>query len=105
MKMQNNVGGMGVRSGWVGTGSGVGVGVGGMGVGECEPRIEGIVKYAYRYRTILRIIKKWGGNWEGRYLNQNTLKLYKKKKNEKMTKTGLETTTFGLENLPFYPLG
>ena len=46
MKMQKNVGGMGVRSWWVGAGSGMGVGVWGMGVGECEPRIEGIVKHA-----------------------------------------------------------
>ena len=37
------------------------------GYGGCEPRIEGIVQCTKRYCTILRKLKKCGG--EGQYLN------------------------------------
>ena len=42
-------------------------GRGDVGYGRCEPRIEGIVQCTKRYCTILRKLKKCGG--EGQYLN------------------------------------
>ena len=46
------------------------LGVGGdVGYGGCEPRIEGIVQCTKRYCTILRKLKKCGGEGEGQYLN------------------------------------
>ena len=36
-----------------------------VGYGGCEPRIEGIVQCTKRYYTIVRKLKKWGGEGEG----------------------------------------
>ena len=85
-------------------GSNVGVG-GDVGYEGCEPRKEGIVQCSKMYCTILRKIKKmWEGEGEGQYLNPKHSQCIKKKENEKkerkkkkMTETGLEPTTSGLE--------
>ena len=46
------------------------LGVGGdVGYGGCDPIIEGIVQCTKRYFTILRKLKKCGGEGEGQYLN------------------------------------
>ena len=58
---------------------GVGVDV---GYGGCEPRIEGIVHCTKKYCTILRKLKKCGG--EGQYLNpKHSLCILKKKGKKK----------------------
>ena len=88
------------------------VGVGGLrsgGQGGCERRIEVIVK------TVGVSGSGRGGFWSGgegvlvgeggwQYLNQKHSQVIKKKK-KRLTETGLEPTTPGLENLPSYPLG
>ena len=72
-------------------------GVGGdVGYGGCEPRIEGILHCTKRYCTILRKLKKCGG--EGQYLNpKHSLCIQKKKKKKKRTEPELEPTASGLE--------
>ena len=45
--------------------------------------------------NIKKIKKCWGG--EGQYLNQNTLYVFKKEKEKKMTEPGFEPTTSGFE--------
>ena len=51
------------------------------------------------------MIKNPGGG--GQYLNPKYSEVIfkKNKKIERLTKAGLEPMTFGLENLPSYPLG
>ena len=89
-----------VGGGWLVARLGIGSDV---GYGGCEPRIEGIVQCTKWYCTILRIIKKSGGwGWGGAIFELKTLSSYLKKR---LTETGFEPTTSGLENLPSYPLG
>ena len=62
-------------------------GVGGdVGYGGCEPRIEGIVQCTKRYCTILRKLKKCGGEGGGAIFEPKTLSMYSKKKNKKNNK-------------------
>ena len=68
------------------------LGVGGdLEYGGYEPRIEGIVQCTKRYYTILRKLKKCGGEGEGQYLNpKHSLCFFKKEKDKKkLTESGL----------------
>ena len=71
-----------VGGGWVRVDVNAMLGVGGdVGYGGCEARVEGIVQGTNGYCTILRKLKKCGGEGEGQYLNQkHSLCIQKRKK-------------------------